>query len=214
MSALQTLWITRHGMRQDFVDQNWRNSAARPHDTPLSREGLQQARETGLRLKEENISVVYTSPFLRTVQTAHVIADILKLQVRIEHGICEALKPEWYESEPEFLAVDILQKDYPTIDVDYCSLLQPTYPEHHSSITFARCQLAAHAIVEHGGDNLLCVDHGASVSGVITGLTGLPSGFDCRMCALNKLVYQAGRWQLVYSSAEHLSFHEEALRFY
>jgi hypothetical protein len=34
------------------------------------------------------------------------------------------------------------------------------------------------------------------------------------MCALNKLVYQAGRWQLIYSGAEHLSFHEEALRFY
>ena len=41
----------------------------------------------------EEISCIYASPFLRTMQTAHQVAEVLNLPVIVENGICEGLLP-------------------------------------------------------------------------------------------------------------------------
>ena len=41
--------------------------------------------------QDENIQHIYASPFLRTVQTAHQVADVLSVPVRIEYGLSEGL---------------------------------------------------------------------------------------------------------------------------
>ena len=46
-------------------------------------------------MQNENIRHIYASPFLRTVQTAHQVADVLSVPVRIEYGLSEGL----FESE-------------------------------------------------------------------------------------------------------------------
>jgi len=209
----RTIWVTRHGMRQDFIDPVWRDNATRPHDTPLSREGFQQASETGQRLRGENITAIYASPFLRTVQTAGVIASILELPLHIEHGICEALKPEWFGTAPDFLPVEHLQPEYPHIVTDYRPVLRPRYPEFTNETTYARCHRAVQAIIDATAGDLLFVGHGASVQGILAGLTARAENFDCSMCALNKITWTAERWELTYSSAEHLTWREETVRF-
>lgn len=214
-SISRTLWITRHGMRQDFIDRHWRATAARPHDTPLAREGLRQAAETGQRLKTENIALIYASPFLRAVQTADIIAGILGLKIKIEHGICEALKPEWFPREPDFIPVEQLQGEYSSIDLQYRPLLRPVYPEVDDKTTFARCKQAVHAILDHSRGNVLLVGHGASIEGVVTGLTASNKAMNCRLCALNQLVQdQRQGWRLIYSGTEHLSIQEDEVRFH
>ena len=67
---MRTVWLVRHGNRQDFVDRSWRETAARPHDPPLSADGREQARETGRFLAGEPIDHLFASPFLRAVETA------------------------------------------------------------------------------------------------------------------------------------------------
>ena len=90
--------MVRHGIRADFIDKGW--AAANPGcrcDPPLSAEGYQQARETG-RFLAERVSAsveVFASPFLRTLQTASLIASELNsalsltLSVKPEHGLGE-----------------------------------------------------------------------------------------------------------------------------
>lgn len=214
MGVGRTLWVTRHGMRLDFVYPQWRSHAERPHDTPLSTEGFHQARETGLRLREEALTAIYASPFLRTVQTASAIADILRIPIHIEHGLGEALRSEWFPEAPDYLPPAALQKEYPAVDPGYRPLVEPAYPEDDYAITLARCRQTVQAIVERTQGNLLLVGHGISVEGAIRGLTSATEGFDCRMCALNKIVQVPEGWRLVYSGTEHLSWREEELRFY
>jgi broad specificity phosphatase PhoE len=87
----QTVWIARHGSRLDFIDLNWFNEADRPYDPPLATEGEIQAQELGHKLKSAPIAHIFASPFLRTVQTAHIIADILNLPIKLEAGFSEWL---------------------------------------------------------------------------------------------------------------------------
>lgn len=213
MGSAVTVWVTRHGVRQDFVDPDWRKTAHRVYDTPLAKTGFQQAFETGLRLQEENIAAIYASPFLRTVQTAHTIAEVLDLKVYIENGICEALKPEWFENSPDFLPSHILQRDYPTIDISYQTLLKPAYPEPNDPITFERCKKVGQSILANADSPILFVGHGASVEGLVRGLTSVTKGFDCRTCALNKVSYIDGKWRLDYAGVDHLSCKDDELRF-
>lgn len=214
MNGSRTVWVTRHGIRQDFVAADWHETAQRPHDTPLAQQGFQQALETGQRLLEENIAAIYASPFLRTVQTAHVIADVLGLKIYVEYGICEALKPKWYPQKPQLLSLEMLQEEYPRIDPNYQSLVMPIYPEANDALTFERCKRASHAITASSQGNLLLVGHGASVEGVVRGLTGATTGFACHTCALNKIVFTDGSWQLAASGIDHLSIRDDELRFF
>ena len=38
-SVKQSIFIMRHGERHDSLDYNWKKTARRPYDTPLSRKG-------------------------------------------------------------------------------------------------------------------------------------------------------------------------------
>ena len=67
----QTIWIARHANRLDFVSPDWFLTAERRYDPPLSDDGLVQASQLAQRLKNENITAIFSSPFLRTVQTAN-----------------------------------------------------------------------------------------------------------------------------------------------
>ena len=95
-----SVWIVRHGERIDVVEPEWLSTAERPHDPPLTEYGRQQAAVTGAHLaaRGDRVDFVYTSPFLRCVQTAAAIAKHLDAPLRVEPGLCEWLNGDWFES--------------------------------------------------------------------------------------------------------------------
>ena len=70
-----SVWVVRHGERIDAVEKGWKKTAARPHDPPLTPTGFEQAAATGRALRDHRLDAIYTSPFLRCVQTATAIAE-------------------------------------------------------------------------------------------------------------------------------------------
>lgn len=50
-------------------------------DTPLAEEGLEQARVTGHDLKDQNVTKIVCSPFIRAQQTAEIIAGELGIPI-------------------------------------------------------------------------------------------------------------------------------------
>jgi len=78
------IYVVRHGERYDHIHPEWKATAKRPHDPHLSVAGVKQARTTGQfiahrtrkeRGEEEMADIaIYTSPFLRCVQTAKAIS--------------------------------------------------------------------------------------------------------------------------------------------
>ncbi|MDY6940725.1 MAG: histidine phosphatase family protein [Cyanobacteriota bacterium] len=209
----QTIWIARHGNRIDFVRPEWFDTADRPYDPHLSDDGEVQARELGDRLQPEGITHIFASPFLRTVQTANYVAEILDLPIKLEWGLCEWLNPEWMSAMPETLSPETLKARFPRIDLSYRSLLQPQYPES-DELCWQRTAEAARRLVAEYSTDLLWVGHGASVVGAAIGLLEEYREITASLCCLVKLVRQDDRWVMeLDGDTSHLSRSESKVRF-
>ena len=66
----RTIWILRHALSEDSVHPDWVKNADRPWDPPLAKEGFSQAEKVAKRLKTANIDHLFSSPFLRALQSA------------------------------------------------------------------------------------------------------------------------------------------------
>ena len=199
----QTVWICRHGLRIDQVDPTWRRRNG--HNPHLAEEGVQQARETGERLRDEGIEHIFASPFLRAVETAHHIADILDLAVHIEPGACEWLNPRWFTQMPETASVKELVRRFPRVDPGYEPLVVPRYPETAEE-AFVRAGRAARLLAQRHPENLLLVGHGHSVVGMSWGLLEDRPDIHAELCALIKIGRHNGAWRLeLNGDTAHLS---------
>jgi broad specificity phosphatase PhoE len=201
--AEQTVWICRHGIRIDQVDPTWRRRNGRdPHLAPA---GIQQARETGERLRGEGIEYIFSSPFLRAVETAHHIAEALDLPIHIERGLCEWLNPRWFARMPEMDTAEAISRRFPRVDLEYESVVLPSYPETAEE-SFARAGRAARLLAGDHRGNLLFVGHGHSVVGMSWGLLEDTPKIHADLCALIKIGRRNGAWKLeLNGDASHLS---------
>ena len=201
----QTVWIVRHGNRLDFVNPEWFNTAAKRYDPPLSEDGFVQAAELGRRLKQEDISHIFASPFLRTIQTATEIAQILNLPIKLEAGLSEWHNPKWMTEMPEIHPQELLADKYPLIDWNYKSCFTPHYPETRADV-YRRMARTVQKLLFNYDKNILIVGHGISVSGVIKGLNPEIPHFKVTLCCLTKMVWQSDRWEAeFYGDTSHLS---------
>ena len=209
----QTIWIARHGNRLDFVNPEWFNTAERPYDPPLSEDGIIQAQELGQRLVAERIRHIFASPFLRTVQTADRVAQILDLPIKIESGLSEWLNPDWMKADPERLPMAVLQEQFPRIDLSYTSRITPNYPETSDRV-IARTGETARQLAAEFSDDILLVGHGASVVGAAWGLLSSQEDIKAPLCCLVKLVLKGDKWIVqLNGDTSHLSQSESAIRF-
>jgi broad specificity phosphatase PhoE len=209
----QTVWIARHGNRQDFVDSSWHRTAERPFDPGLSSDGVLQAKELGRRLIGENITHIFASPFLRTVETAHYVAEALDLPIKVESGLSEYLNPNWFLSMPEQLTLDALAQLFPRVDRSYRSRTIAQFPETEQT-AFIRAGEIARRLAAEFPQNLLLVGHGASVIGATRGLLNQPVHVSCPLCGLFKLVRQGEGWLMeLNGDISHLSRTEQDIRY-
>jgi len=188
----RTVWLVRHGERED-VDPDWARAAPRPRDPGLSPVGIAQSRRLGQRLAAERVGHLFTSPFLRTVQTADLLARAPDLPIRVEDGLCEWLNPEWFPAMPPWRPAAELAGRFPRIEQCYVSHTKPRYPETHAE-ALTRAGEAARRLVEAFDGDLLMVGHGASVVGAVQGLVGEPVHATCPLCGLVKLAQKGHRW--------------------
>ena len=95
LATTGSVWVARHGQRIDQADGDWWETASRPHDPYLTELGMRQAEAAGRELASQGVDdsyIVYSSPFLRCVQTAQAIARELGVgTIRIEPGLAELL---------------------------------------------------------------------------------------------------------------------------
>lgn len=185
-SAAQVIWLCRHGNRIDFIDPSYQGT--NPH---LSPDGVIQAKETGLRLRDEGIQHIFASPFLRTVETAYHIAEALDVMVKVEYGASEWLNKDWFTAFPEQIPLNELAERFPRIDLCYESVVMPVYPED-SDESLKRAGKTARILVNTYRENMLMVGHGHSVCGMAQGLMGSECQVSMGLCALTKIVRHHG----------------------
>ena len=205
----QTLWIARHGNRQDFVDPFWSRTAEYPYDPALSSDGQIQAQELAQRLARESIQHIFASPFLRTIQTAHPIAERLNLPIKLEFGLGEHLSPKMFQALPTLignrLSPEQLQAQFPRVEWTSPNQVIPTFPETHRDAVHRSGQ-AAKLITQNCKGNVLIVGHGVSMLGASWGLLGRRPRIRCSLCGLVQLVQHDQRWTLALrGETSHLS---------
>ncbi|MEH2162089.1 MAG: histidine phosphatase family protein [Nostoc sp.] len=212
----QIVWIARHANRLDFVNPDWFLTAERRYDPPLSDDGMVQAQHLAKRLKKEKISHIFASPFLRTVQTANAVAELLNLPIKLETGLSEWLNPAWMTEEPERLSTPALAKLFPRIDTSYTSRIAAKYPETHEKVRERSGQTARCLATEFFPEDILLVAHGASVLGGAMGLVGEIAKTEVKasLCSLVKVVREDPEWLLeLKGDTSHLTHIEEVIRF-
>jgi broad specificity phosphatase PhoE len=190
----KTVWIARHGHRFDFAYPEWFLTAERRYDPALSDEGFVQVQQLANRLKQEPIDHLFCSPFLRAIQTAQPIAQLLDLPLKIEQGLGEWLNPDWMTEYPQTSHLEELTPKY-SIDQPYSSRLIPTYPESESAMMQRMASIASQLVTEFSG-NLLLVGHGATVGGITAGLMGENLIRQAPLACLTKIVYVKNRWKI------------------
>ncbi|BAZ51375.1 phosphoglycerate mutase [Nostoc sp. NIES-4103] len=212
----QIVWMARHANRLDFVNPDWFLTAERRYDPPLSDDGMVQAQQLAKRLAKENIAHIFASPFLRTVQTAYAVAQVLDLPIKLETGLSEWLNPDWMTEEPERLSIPALAELFPRIDNSYTPRIAAKYPETREKMQERSGQTARCLAAEFFPENILLVGHGASVLGGTIGLVGETAKLEVKasLCSLVKVVLQGPEWLLeLKGDTSHLSQVEEVIRF-
>ena len=190
-SGVTAVWIVRHAERQDTVDPNWGETAPYIDDPELSANGIIQAQECAQELKNENISHIFSSPFLRTIQTASEIADVLDLQIKAEEGLSELLRYDWYNPSPVVMPMEEKIALY-TIDPDYTSFGSAVYPETENEME-ARVAQTLNSILEQYSGEILLVGHGASTSAAVEYLVG-SNNVNTGLCCIIKIVRDGDNW--------------------
>ena len=212
----QIVWIARHANRLDFVNPDWFLTAERRYDPPLSDDGMVQAQQLARRLKKEKIAHIFASPFLRTVQTANAVAEMLKLPIKLETGLSEWLNPVWMTEEPKRLSTTALAELFPRIDTSYTSRIAAKFPETHEKVRERSGQTARCLATEFFPEDILLVAHGASVLGAAMGLVGEIAKTEVKasLCSLVKVVREDPEWLLeLTGDTSHLTHIEEVIRF-
>ncbi len=108
------MYLLRHGQSQFNVTYAKTRIDPNIPDPELTEEGRNQIRSAAISLKEKEITNVLVSPYTRTLQTAEIVTDILKLPVTIEALV----------REHAFFSCDIgspasnLSKAWPHLDFD------------------------------------------------------------------------------------------------
>ena len=121
----QCVWIIRYGLTEHPLVEG-----VGPFDSDIDpTEGVEHAQCIAKRIamsSEDAPDLVYSSPFLRTTHTAHILASTVGSQVRLEEGLTEWLtpsllvEPNGIKTEPKS-ASDLKQK-FDTIDTSYESV--------------------------------------------------------------------------------------------
>jgi broad specificity phosphatase PhoE len=196
-----TVWLVRHAHRLDFIQPEWFETAPFPYDPPLSALGWQQSLELIPRLKNSHIQQVFTSPYLRAVQTAYPIAQSLGLLIQVEDGLKEWLNPDWSTSLPKTSPIETLIAQGFPVDVTYESQLLPTYPETIAELK-SRADIVARKIIIQLGNSLLIVAHKHTLTAIaesLTGDTAIASSFDfapAGVMVLTTTNRARGSWQI------------------
>jgi broad specificity phosphatase PhoE len=212
----QIVWIARHANRLDFVNPDWFLTAERRYDPPLSDDGIVQTQQLAQRLQTEKIAHIFASPFLRTVQTANAVAEILDLPIKLETGLSEWLNPDWMTEEPERLSVPALAELFPRIDTSYTPRIPAEYPETEEKVQQRSGRTALSLAQEYHPQDILLIGHGASVLGAAIGLVGdiAKTEVKASLCSLVKVVRQDPEWLLeLNGDTSHLTEIEQVIRF-
>ena len=166
------IYVTRHGQVADNAE--YLGDVAFPKgDIPLSELGCEQARLLAERLKSEGFSgAIYSSPFVRTMQTADIIASVIGTSVVPTPAFHEIFRSDSTIANFEGKTAEELKALFPTVDesVKLEGHWWTKEAEDAEAVRY-RVAIAMRDIIKNATGDVLLVGHGASIDAMLTYLT-------------------------------------------
>lgn len=213
--AKRSIYMARHGERIDYLDPYWLEKPGATGDeldSPLSGNGLRQARDLAERLADEPIDHIFASPFLRTIQTALPIAEKLDLPIKLERGIGEGLRSKNYLRDPRVWSTEDRNIMFPQVDLEHNSVIDPPWPEEAPQ-TCERAAATISKLLEMYDGNFLLIGHGITVMSMCWDLLPQKPELFGGFCALHRIDQHDEGWHIaVQGERGFLSYFEPAVR--
>ncbi|KAF2077774.1 hypothetical protein CYY_000895 [Polysphondylium violaceum] len=197
------VYLTRHGLREDWFNKAWKLTAPRPADSPLSASGFEIAKELGIECKRLNdIKHIISSPMERCVQTSTEIANQLDLPIKIDYGVIEWVGPSPNPDDSLTpLSNEELQKTYNRVDLNYESTTRDIPERETVEQLHSRCKVAVKALIDRfKGEPFIIVSHAATLIALGRGVVGDENyPFRTGVCSLTKINNVNGKWCVEYT---------------
>lgn len=126
-------------------------------DPPLSSVGLEQARATAKFFSSKNISAIFSSPLLRTKQTAEIMAQNLGLEVSLDERLKERMN--WGDKDNESFQQFLDEWDRSSKNRKY----QPYHGDSSFNTGERVKQVLLDADNKYPGKEILIVTHGGAI---------------------------------------------------
>jgi len=212
----RALYFVRHGLREDFENPAWKETCENPWDPPLSANGREQAADVGAFFAEKTIHSIFSSPFMRTLETAQAVAEGCGAPIRIEEGLCEWLNPAWHDVPPMWLSAVAAAGCFPAVDPSCRTIARARYPESDETLEVRkRCrQFLDHILYQQSFGNLVFVSHGSPMGQCVGHLLGSLEGIDFSMAAITGIVQEGSDFRLLQSGCGHLRVLDATGRFF
>jgi broad specificity phosphatase PhoE len=145
--------------------------------TPLTEKGLENANKLVSILKELNIDIIYSSPYIRTLQTICPYASEQNINIKLEYGLAEINHPDIIAKKstnqklPEYIATLFnYDKSYNSI-VKYNDI---KYPENIQNVEQRIKQILRQILEkkENEDKNILLVTHQCVCCSIIKIIVG------------------------------------------
>lgn len=160
------VFLVRHGATELTAEDRFAGAV----DVLLSDAGRDQAKRLGQRLASETIAAIYASPLSRTVETARLVAEPLRLEVTKVDALREIAHGRWEgktraEVEREFA------DEYTKWEEDPYTFA-PEGGESGLEVTARALPVLLELVERHAGERFIVVSHKATIRLLLSSLLG------------------------------------------
>lgn len=156
------IYLTRHGETEWNIEKRLQGRG----DSPLTKYGIQRAKELRDRIKNIDIDVIYSSPIKRALNTANILRGNKNIDIVTDDRLMEMCFGD-YEGKK----IDIIQKENPNWDiklimqgnVEICAPNGENLKEVRERIF----KLMNKIIAENIGKSILIVTHGITLKALM-----------------------------------------------
>lgn len=178
---------------------------------PLTKSGLENSVNLIPILEKIKINKIYTSPFIRTLQTIYPYSREYKIKVNIEYGLSEFHHPDIIPKKavgislPEYLAESF------NFEPEYKSVIKPTeivYPEGDKDVKIRTKRVLKKIIEEHNNssDNILLVTHQSLCNSILKIVNKYSKEFTGKLDETILNNYEKGKVCLVFDSDKQWTY--------
>lgn len=156
------IYLTRHGETEWNIEKRLQGRG----DSPLTKDGIQRAKELRDRIKNIDIDVIYSSPIKRALNTANILRGNKNIDIVTDDSLMEMCFGD-YEGKK----IDIVQEENPSWDinlimqgnVEICAPNGENLKEVRERIS----KLMNKIIAENMGKSILIVTHGITLKALM-----------------------------------------------